>query len=51
MEQTQIRMPLKLKETLRKQAREIGISLNALVLQILWSWSMEKNTETREREN
>lgn len=45
MEQTQIRMPLKLKETLRKQAREMGISVNALILQILWNWAKEKQKE------
>jgi len=33
-----IRAPKELKDTLQKRAKQIGITLNALILQILWEW-------------
>lgn len=38
MAQMLIRPPDSLKESLQKEARRKGMSLNALVLQILWEW-------------
>ena len=38
MTQMLIRLPDALKESLRKEARRRGVSLNALALQILWEW-------------
>lgn len=46
MEQTQIRMPEKLKRILKEVAEEKGISLNAQMLSILWQWA--ENKEKRE---
>jgi len=36
------RMPAQLKTVLKQEAQIIGISLNALVLQILWDWFEKK---------
>ena len=33
-----IRTTEELKKTLQKEAKQIGITLNALILQILWNW-------------
>lgn len=33
-----LRLPEKLFESLGKEATEVGVSLNALILQILWNW-------------
>jgi len=33
-----IRAPKELKDTLQERAKQIGITLNALILQILWDW-------------
>lgn len=37
-----IRAPKKLKELLRELAEQKGITLNALILQILWDWVERK---------
>lgn len=37
-----IRAPKKLKELLRELAEQKGITLNALILQILWEWVERK---------
>lgn len=36
-----IRVPQKIKELLKKTADEMGITLNALILQIIWKWIKE----------
>lgn len=33
------RIPGKLMRMLRREAKEKGVSLNALILQILWQWT------------
>ena len=33
-----LRMPTQLYEAIGKQATETGVSLNALILHILWDW-------------
>lgn len=38
-EQTTIRLPAELKELLQKQADDIGISFNGLVIRYLWAAS------------
>ncbi len=38
-----LRIPRRLYETLTEHAERIGVSLNALISQILWEW-MKKNT-------
>ena len=45
MVQILIRPPEALKENLKREARRMGITLNAIVLQILWEW-----VESRKRE-
>lgn len=40
-----IRAPKKLKELLKKTADEMGITLNALILQIIWKWIKENELE------
>ena len=37
-----LRIPQNLKGLLEKRAEEMGISLNALLLQILWEWETSK---------
>lgn len=51
-----IRTTEELKKTLQKEAKRIGITLNALILQILWEWvkregqgAVESGAEERER--
>lgn len=39
MKQILIRTPEILKNFMQNEAKKIGITLNALVLQILWSWA------------
>ena len=38
MAQMLVRPPDGLKDELQKRAQQMGITLNALVLQILWDW-------------
>lgn len=38
----QIRAPELLKAEILKEAKKIGISMNALILQILWDWAKEE---------
>lgn len=40
-----IRAPKELKEFLKNRAKKRGITLNALVLQILWEWVKSNKTE------
>lgn len=37
-----IRAPKELKEILQERAKRIGVTLNALILQILWEWVENK---------
>lgn len=37
-----IRCPEELKKILQQESKRVGISMNALVLQILWDWVEEK---------
>lgn len=46
-EQMLIRLPAGLKEWLRKEAGGMGITLNALVLRILWDW-VKQNEKSRD---
>lgn len=41
MMQILIRAPKEIKSFLQNNAKRIGITLNALILQILWDWAME----------
>ena len=34
-----LRMPTELKKRLEQRSAELGVSVNALVLQILWDWA------------
>lgn len=40
-----IRAPLELKCKISQRAKDMGLTVNALVLQILWSW-VEQQTDT-----
>lgn len=42
-----VRPPDVLRQQLKRSASERGISLNALILQILWEWA-QKNAPTEE---
>lgn len=48
MSQMLIRAPEELKSRITSEAKRIGISTNALLLQILWNWLKEKNREGTE---
>lgn len=43
-----LRIPVDLNEELVKSAKKMGISKNALILQILWDWLNAKDTDTRD---
>ena len=49
MAQMLIRPPDSLKESLQNEARRKGMSLNALVLQILWEWLDRDRSKMREQ--
>ena len=36
------RLPQELLSVLKKESNEIGVSVNALILQILWEWAESK---------
>ena len=38
-----LRMPTQLYEAIEKQAAKTGVSLNALILHILWDWLKEND--------
>lgn len=38
-----IRAPEELKKLLQNKCKKLGITLNALILQILWDWVKEEN--------
>lgn len=38
-----IRPPEELRKSIKDEANRLGISANALVLQILWSWAEKKD--------
>ena len=40
-----LRMPPRLKEIIAARAQEIGISINALILQILWAYAEGGNED------
>lgn len=40
-----IRVPEQLKAKILKETNQMGISMNALILQILWDWAKEKQKE------
>lgn len=40
-----LRMPKKLNEELKYEARKQGISVNALILQVLWTWIEDSDLE------
>ena len=48
MAQILIRPPEALKESLKCEARRMGITLNAIVLQILWEWVENRKREEKE---
>ncbi len=41
-----IRAPREIKTFLQSEAKRIGITLNALILQILWEWVKKRKAET-----
>lgn len=45
MAQMLVRPPEDLKDRLQIEAQRMGLTLNALVLQILWDWDRNKETE------
>lgn len=45
MSQMLIRAPEELKEKISGEAKRIGISMNALLIQIIWSWLKEQERE------
>ena len=47
MAQILIRPPEVLKEKLKYEARRMGITLNAIILQILWEWIESRKREER----
>lgn len=42
-----IRTPNELRETIKAKAKDKGISMNALVLQILWEWARKEEGRAR----
>ncbi|WP_283618516.1 hypothetical protein [Flavonifractor plautii] len=44
MAQMLVRPPDGLKDELQRRAQQMGITLNALVLQILWDWMKENQS-------
>lgn len=38
-----LRLPSELMKKMQEEANDLGVSLNALILQILWEW-IERNT-------
>ena len=52
-EQTTIRLPAELKERLKQQlnnrSQQMGISVNSLVIQILWDWVAQQTQSGRHR--
>ena len=36
------RVPAKLMEKVREQSDELGVSVNAFILQVLWDWAMRE---------
>lgn len=42
-----IRAPEELKKLLQEKAKKLGITLNALILQILWEWVKDHETNHR----
>ena len=38
-----LRLPPRLYNLLQIQAKETGVSLNALILEILWDWEKQQN--------
>lgn len=45
IEQILIRTPKELKERIKAESERIGVTMNALMLQIMWDW-MKQNAET-----
>ena len=48
MSQILLRAPDELKTIVTNEAKRIGISTNALILQILWEWAEKKEEIQRE---
>ena len=49
MAQMLVRPPDGLKDELQRRAQKMGITLNALVLQILWDWMKEDQSRPNGR--
>lgn len=45
IEKILLRAPRELKEFLKERSIKIGVSLNALILQILWAWVKEEENK------
>lgn len=45
IEKILLRAPRDLKECLRSESIRIGVSMNALILQILWAWVEEQRSD------
>ena len=39
-----LRLPSELMKKLQEEANDLGISLNALILQVLWEWADKNNS-------
>ncbi len=48
MSQILIRTPDETKEFIQKKAKKIGITVNALVLQVLWEWMKKEQKENKD---
>lgn len=42
-----IRAPKELKEILQSKAKKIGITMNALLIQILWEWVKKEESQSK----
>lgn len=45
IEKILIRAPRELKAVLKNESTRVGVSLNALILQILWTWVEEQRSD------
>lgn len=45
-----IRAPKELKEILQARAKKIGVTLNALIILVLWDWIEMTETESQNKE-
>ena len=51
IEKILIRVPREIKERIKAHARSLGITMNALILQILWAWANDGQTKHGGKDN